>query len=126
MAHCGKSGACTESLFCGVKRAKGPVETAHLEKRHVPVLTAPSAAKESECFCVEVQAGKLLAHPNQRGHYVGFVELHADDMHLERADFTPVTTCPKARLCVQLDHVHVGRRAFASCNLYGVWEVTRP
>lgn len=122
MAQCGKSGVCPEDLFCGVNRPKDPLEMADLEKKHVPVIVAPAAVKKGECFCVEVEVGKLLAHPNERGHFIGFVELYADDTYLGRADFTPVTTCPKACFCVQLDHVHTGLRVFAFCNLHGVWE----
>ncbi|MHC4591865.1 MAG: desulfoferrodoxin family protein, partial [Planctomycetota bacterium] len=49
-------------------------------------------------------------------------ELYADETFLGRVDFTPVTTCPVAKLCVALDHIHEQLRAFGSCNLHGVWE----
>ncbi len=93
-----------------------------LEKKHVPVINAPDAVQQGECFEVEVTVGELLAHPNERGHYIHFVELYADETYLGRADFTPVTTCPTATFCVRLEHIHRQLRAFEFCNLHGVWE----
>lgn len=93
-----------------------------LEKQHVPVISAPSRAKRGECFEVTVEVGKELAHPNERGHYVHFLELYADQTYLGGQDFTPVTTCPVAKFCVNLEHIHRQLRAFEFCNLHGVWE----
>ena len=113
---------CDDSLFCGVNMAADPKKMTDLEKKHVPVISAPDSVKQGECFCVTIEVGKLLAHPNERGHYIHFVELYADETYLGRADFTPVTTCPCVQFCVQLDHIHEQLRAFAFCNLHGVWE----
>ncbi|KPK65310.1 MAG: hypothetical protein AMK73_03355 [Planctomycetes bacterium SM23_32] len=99
-----------------------PDELTDLEKKHLPVITAPDAPAEGESFEVVIEVGKLLAHPNERGHSIQFVELYADETYLGRQDFTPVTTCPTAKFCVALDHVHKGLRAFAYCNLHGTWE----
>ncbi len=113
---------CEEDLFCGVNKAKDPDNMTDLEKKHTPVIEAPDVVKKGECFTVNIEVGKLLAHPNERGHYVHFVELYADHTFLGRVDLTPVTTCPKARFCVQLDHIHEQLRAFEYCNLHGTWE----
>ena len=117
---------CADDLFCGVNKAADPANGTDLEKKHTPVITAPDQVKKGECFDVTVEVGKLLAHPNARDHFFGVIELYAEDTYLGRQEFTPVTTCPVARFCVSLDHGHGRLRAFASCNLHGVWEGEKP
>ncbi len=116
---------CKDNLFCGVNTVADPKNMTDLEKKHTPVIDAPDSVKAGECFCVTVEVGKLLAHPNERGHYIHFVELYADETFLGRADLTPVTTCPTVQFSVALDHVHAKLRAFEFCNLHGVWEGDR-
>ena len=113
---------CPDDLFCGVNKPADPDDLAELERKHLPVITAPDEVKKGECFEVTVEVGKLLAHPNERGHYIHFVELYADETYLGRVDFTPVNTCPVAKFCVSLDHIHAKLRAFEWCNLHGTWE----
>ncbi|MGD2174848.1 MAG: desulfoferrodoxin family protein [Candidatus Brocadiaceae bacterium] len=120
-----KSVKCEDDLFCGVNTVADPENMTDLEKKHVPVISAPESVKAGECFDVIVEVGKHLAHPNERGHYIHFVELYADETFLGRVDWTPVTTCPIARFCVQLDHIHDRLRAFEYCNLHGTWEGDR-
>lgn len=115
---------CEDNLFCGVNAADtdDPAAMSDLEKKHVPVISAPDSVQAGECFEVVVEVGKHLEHPIERGHYIHFVELYADETWLGRQEFTPVTTCPTAKFCVQLDHVHENLRAFEYCNLHGTWE----
>ena len=120
-----KSVKCADDLFCGVNSAPDPANAPDLAKKHTPVIAAPDSVGKGECFEVKIEVGKLLAHPNERAHYIQFVDLYADETYLGRADFTAVTTCPVATFCVQLDHVHEGLRAYASCNMHGVWEGAR-
>lgn len=117
-----KTVKCADDLFCGVNKAADLDSMTGLEKKHVPVITAPDTVKKGGCFEVVVEVGTLLAHPNERGHYIHFLELYADETFLARVDFTPVSTCPVARFCVSLDHIHEQLRAFEFCNLHGVWE----
>jgi len=112
---------CSDDLFCGVNRAKAPDAMTDLEKKHTPVITAPAAVQPGKCFDVTVEVGKLLAHPNEPGHFFQFVELYAGDTYLARMDFTPKATCPNMKVCVSLDHMHGKLRAFARCNLHGTW-----
>ncbi|MHC4479832.1 MAG: desulfoferrodoxin family protein [Planctomycetota bacterium] len=121
----GQSVKCADDLFCGVNKVADRDNPTDLERKHVPVISAPDSVKKGECFEVSVEVGKLLAHPNERGHYIHFVELYADETYLGRQDFTPVTSCPVARFCVRLDHIHQQLRAFELCNLHGVWEGDR-
>lgn len=113
---------CEENLFCGVNIAKDPNSMTDLEKKHLPVITAPKSVKKGECFEVTVEVGKLLEHPNEPGHFIYFIELYADETYLARMDFTAKTTCPTMKACVALDHIHGKLRAFDRCNLHGTWE----
>ena len=117
---------CQGNLFCGVNKVRDLKSMTDLEKKHLPVITAPATVKKGQCFEVVVEVGKHLAHPNEHGHYIGLVELYADETYLGRVDFTPVTTCPVAKFCVNLDHIHEKLRAFEWCNLHGTWEGDLP
>jgi superoxide reductase len=113
--------SCKDDLFCGVNVPEDWSVMTDLERKHAPVITAPDTVKKGQCFEVTVEVGKLLAHPNEPGHFIQFVELYADHTYLARADFTAVKTCPKATFSVALDHVHKELRAYERCNLHGVW-----
>jgi superoxide reductase len=113
-------------LFCGVNKAESPAEMTDLEKKHTPVITAPESVKKGECFEVKIEVGKLLAHPNETGHFIEFIELYADETYLGRADLTAVKTCPTTTFCVALDHVHKELRAYERCNLHGCWVGAKP
>lgn len=113
---------CEEDLFCGVNRPKDPDNLTDLEKKHIPVISAPKSVKKGEKFDVEIEIGKLLEHPNEPAHFIEFVELYADHTYLGRVDFTAKRTCPTARLCVTLEHSHGQLRAYERCNLHGTWE----
>lgn len=113
---------CEEDLFCGINTVKDPKNMTDLEKKHLPVITAPKSVKKAECFEVTVEVGKLLNHPNEPGHYIEFIELYADHSYLVRMDFTARTTCPIMKVCASLNHIHGKLRAFEHCNLHGTWE----
>jgi superoxide reductase len=118
---------CKDSLFCGVNvpESAEPDKMSDLEKKHVPVITAPDSVKKGECFEVTVEVGKYLKHPTEPGHFINFVELYADHTYIGRMHLTHSTTCPVAKFCVQLDHIHKELRAFEWCNLHGTWEGLR-
>ena len=113
---------CEENLFCGVNTAKDPENITDLEKKHMPIITAPKSIKKGECFEVLVEVGKLMEHPNEPGHHIEFIELYADHTYLARMELTARMACPIMKVCLSLDHVHCKLRAFERCNLHGVWE----
>lgn len=117
---------CEEDLFCGIKKAQSK-EMSDLEKKHTPVIEAPDAVKAGESFEVEVEVGKLLAHPNEAGHHFQWIELWHGDTFLVRLDLTPVFSDPKLVTWITLTHPHddLSLRALARCNLHGVWEGTK-
>jgi len=111
-----------DALFAGVNKPADMDDMTDLEKKHHPIITAPEAVAVGECFDVTIEVGKLLEHPNQRAHFIEFVDLYADGVYLGRASFTAVTTCPVATFCVSLDRPFEQLRAFSYCNLHGTWE----
>jgi len=113
---------CEEDLFCGVNVVKDAENMTDLEKKHLPVITAPESVKKGESFEVRVEVGKLLEHPNEPGHHIEFIELYVDHTYLARLDLTAQRTCPVMKVCVSLDHMHGKLRAFGRCNLHGIWE----
>lgn len=113
---------CEENLFCGVNVVKDPDNMTDLDKKHLPIITAPESVRKGECFEVTVEVGKIMQHPNEPAHHIEFIELYADHTYLARIDFTARTTCPIMKLCLSLDHIHGKLRAFEHCNLHGTWE----
>lgn len=113
---------CENDLFCGVNTIKDSENMTDLEKKHLPVITAPISIKKGECFEVTVEVGKLMTHPNEPGHYIDFIELYADDTYLARLDLTARMTGPVMKVPVALNHIHDSIRAFAHCNIHGTWE----
>lgn len=115
-----------DDLFAQVNKPKDPDNPTDLEKKHHPVTTAPDKVKAGECFEVVVEVGKLLAHPNENGHFIEFIELYANDVYLARLDLTARTTCPVLNVCVSFDKGSGPLRAVTRCNLHGLWESTKP
>ena len=116
----------TRDLFLGVNRPVDPGNLTDLEKKHIPVIEAPSTVNRGECFCVSVEVGKMLAHPNERGHFIEFIDLYADELFLTRVDLTAVSTCPKATLCLALSAPAKELQAYGRCNIHGVWVGSAP
>ena len=117
---------CQSDIFCGVNTPKDPKTMTDLERKHTPVINCPAEVKKGECFTATVEVGRLLAHPNEPGHFIQFIELYSGDTYLGRMDFTAERICPKASFCVSLDHDHGEIRAFERCNLHGTWEADVP
>ena len=116
----------TKNLFVGVNVPQDPNNMTDLEKKHLPVIEGPDTIKVGECFQVEICVGKLLTHPNEHEHHIEFIDLYADDTYLLRLDLSGVTTCPCAKVCLQLLGPAVELVAYASCNMHGVWKGVKP
>ena len=114
---------CEEDLFCGLNKPKSAdiQDMTDLEKKHTPVIEAPVKVKKGEPFEVSVEVGKWLAHPNENGHFIEWIELFSGDTFLARVDLEPRLTSPQVKFVVALDHGHA-LVAKERCNLHGVWE----
>lgn len=108
-------------LFCGVNTPLDPDNLIDLEKKHTPVISAPATAQTGQPLSVTVEVGKLLAHPNELGHHIEWLDLYEDKLYLARIDFSGGRVSPKATLELMLKKDGL-LRAFASCNLHGIWE----
>lgn len=115
-----------QDLFVGVNEPTDPQNLSDLEKKHLPVLSAPETVKKGEPFTVEVQVGKLLAHPNEHGHFIQFVELYADDTMLGRVSLVSEKTDPHTCFKATLRFAAKELRAYEHCNLHGTWMARQP
>lgn len=106
-----------------INRIKDPKKLTEMEKKHTPVITAPSSAKAKEPFTVSIKIGGIegVEHPNMLGHWINWVELYADERYLGRAEFAPTVTTPEATFHIILDGP-TELRAIEFCNLHGLWE----
>ncbi len=111
-----------EDILYGVNLAVDSDQLTDLEKKHLPIITAPESVRKGECFEVTIEAGKLLRHPNELEHHIEFVELYADSTYLARMDFAAGTSYPMTKLWVSLNRAHRKLRALSHCNLHGTWE----
>ena len=117
---------CEDDLLCGINMVKDEDHMTELEQKHYPVITAPTSVEKGQSFEVAIEVGKLMDHPNEPGHYIEFIELYADHTYLARMDFTAKTTNPVMKVNLCLDHIHSRLRAFARCNIHGLWEGHAP
>lgn len=111
-------------LWAGVNKPLDSNNLTDLEKKHVPVIDAPSTVTKGQPITVTVEVGKMMAHPNELAHFIEWIDLYEDRLFLARADFTPTKVHPKVTFAVTLSQSGT-LRAFARCNLHGVWEGAR-
>lgn len=115
-----------EKLFGQINVPADTSNLTDLEKKHLPIITAPDEISEGQCFDVVIEVGKLLTHPNEHGHFIEFVDLYADHVFLARADLSAQTTCPTVKFCVSLPGPTQELRAYERCNLHGIWMAAKP
>ena len=114
-----------EGLFSGINRPADADNLTDLEKRHLPMISAPDRVKAGKCFEATVEVGKLLEHPQDHSHFIQFIELYAGHVYVARLLLTAAMTRPILKVRVRLDR-HVGPlRALALCNMHGTWECTK-
>ena len=113
---------CEEDILCGVNEPKDKTNLTDLEKKHIPEIYAPDRVKKDEPFEVRVEVGKLLAHPNEPGHFIEWIEIYSGDTFLGRSLYNGGATYPSAMFKVKLSHAHGPLRAWGKCNLHGLWE----
>ena len=104
-------------------------------EKHVPVITAPAAAKAGEAIDVEVAVGKEIPHPNTVEHHIAWIALHfvpegsPVSVELGRMDFSAhgpnVATESVAKFRVAFPGSGT-LYATAYCNLHGLWSSSAP
>ncbi|MHC4183002.1 MAG: class II SORL domain-containing protein [Planctomycetota bacterium] len=113
-----------KDLLAGVNTPEDINNPTDTEKKHLPVIDAPDSAGMGEPVTVTVEVGKLLKHPNEPAHHIEWLDLYEDKLYLARADFTGGKVSSKVTFEVSLKKSGT-LRAFACCNLHGVWEGDR-
>ena len=120
-----KEWTCTEDILCGVNSPKDESNLTDLEKKHLPGIEAPETVKKDEPFEVKIEVGKLLAHPNEPGHFIEWIEVYCGDTFLGRTTYSGGASYPLATFRVKLSHAHGPMKVWAKCNLHGLWEKTK-
>ena len=116
---------CQDDILCGVNKPKDINNLTDLEKKHMPVIEAPEKTEKEKVFEVFVQAGKLLAHPNEPAHFIEWIELYCGDTFVGEASFCGGMSYPNAIFKITLAHAEGPLRARVKCNLHGLWETEK-
>ena len=117
--------SCKDDMLCGVNIPKDAENLKELEQKHLPVIDAPDTVKRDEAFTLTVEVGRLKAHPNEPAHFIEWVELYCGDTFLFRVSLSGSLSAPKISVPVILTHAHGPLKAWAKCNIHGLWEGTR-
>lgn len=113
-------------LFEGINRAKDPANKTGLEKKHVPVISAPAKVKAGEPFNVDVVIGEIV-HPMGPSHWIEYAQFNIINEPAGTVIFRSKGFLkPKARFNVVLDDNYKGKTVplvvQLKCNLHGIWE----
>jgi superoxide reductase len=109
-------------LLVGVNEPFDARNLSDLEKKHIPVIDAPDAVDEGRCFRVEVGVGqKGFPHPNDSNHFIQHIDLYADAAWIARVQMNPARSRLPMVFTVSLHRGVSELRAYAACNLHGVW-----
>ena len=95
-----------------------------MDKKHVPIIEAPSNVKANEPFAVKIKVGGIdgVEHPNTLSHWVNWVALYAGERLISRVEFgSELSDKYVVTLNVTLNETAT-LRAQEFCNLHGVWE----
>lgn len=117
--------SCEEDILCGVRTAKDLNDLSELEQKHLPAITAPEKVKRDEVFEVTIEVGKYKSHPNEPAHFIEWVELYSGDTFLYRVSLSGSLSMPKVTIPLKLTHAHGPLKAWAKCNLHGLWESSK-
>jgi superoxide reductase len=111
----------TEELFSRINKAKDLSNLSDLEKKHLPIISAPASVKGGEPFEVTIEVGKLLAHPNEPAHHIQWIVLLNGSLTLAIVQLTPVMANPRVTLKITLEE-NAKLRVLERCNIHGEWE----
>ena len=115
-----------DGLFEGINRIKDPAKKTGLEKKHVPVISAPEKVIAGEPFDVEVVVGEIV-HPMGPSHWIEYLQLNVANEPAGTVTFRSNGFLKaKARFNVVLGDNLKGATlplvVQLRCNLHGIWE----
>lgn len=117
--------SCEKDILCGVNLPKDVTHLTDMEKMHLPELDAPDKVRRGEKFQATVEIGTRLNHPNEAGHFIEWIELYSGDTFLYRVTLSGSLSYPRVTIPVTLAHAEGPLKAFAKCNLHGLWETKK-
>ncbi len=92
-----------------------------LEKKHVPLIKAPSQVKKGEWFNIEVKVGFMVEHPSTPEHFINEIKLLLDGHEtIELENEAGGNTSPNGYFRIRLNKT-CRLEAIAECNLHGAW-----
>ena len=92
-----------------------------LEKKHVPLVSAPSKVKKGEWFEVGVKVGFEVEHPSTPGHFIEEITLIVNGHKVAKLENEQGgLTSPYGFFKIRLDSPST-IQAVAECNLHGKW-----
>ncbi|MEM1588754.1 MAG: class II SORL domain-containing protein [Candidatus Bathyarchaeia archaeon] len=107
-----------------INKAKNPENLTAMEKKHLPIIDAPSSVEKGKPFLVKVKVGGIdgVEHPNMLGHWINWVELYAGEIPIAKVNFAPVVSNGyEVTFKISLEESTI-LKAREYCNLHGVWE----
>jgi len=118
-------GIVESDVLWGVHMPKNKENMTDLEKEHMPVIEAPSKVIAQHTFEVRVEVGKLMVHPNEPSHFIEWLELYSGDTFVGRVLFSGGISQPVAVFKMKMPHVPGPLKAWAKCNMHGLWTSTK-
>jgi superoxide reductase len=92
-----------------------------LEKKHVPVIDAPTKIAKDEWFEVRVRVGYMTVHPSTPRHWIDEITILVDGVEVARTDFkVGGISAPEASFRIRLNKTST-IEAIENCNLHGRW-----
>ena len=92
-----------------------------LEKKHVPVIDAPTKIAKNEWFEVRVRVGYMTVHPSTPRHWIDEITILVDGVEVARTDFkVGGISAPEASFRIRLNKTST-IEAIENCNLHGRW-----
>jgi superoxide reductase len=116
-----KEGIVESDVLWGVNVVKDKAHMTDLERQHMPVIEAPPKVYKHEHFEVKVDVGNLLEHPNEPAHFIEWIELYIGDTFVGRENYSGGISYPEALFKLKMDHAKGPLKAWAKCNLHGLW-----
>jgi superoxide reductase len=86
-------------------------------KKHTPLLEVTGDGPKK---MISIQVGKEVAHPNEPGHWIVWIELQADGNTIARFDLAPAAADPGVGVWVTVDE-GTELTAIEYCNLHGLF-----
>jgi superoxide reductase len=95
-----------------------------MDKKHLPIIEAPSKVKANEPFTVKIKVGGIdgVEHPNTLSHWINWIALFAGNRWIGRVALAPEIIDKYVITFTVTLSKSTTLRAQDFCNLHGTWE----